>query len=572
MSRDLSLTIRRTKRGGPSEAPEERTERSSDRRNWTVILGVSFLAFCVLLVQALLHAHYSAIDEYDDGVYFGASVELVHGVLAYRNFAFIQPPLITLWMVPFAGASTVVGTAHAMEAARFFVDLVTVANVVLVGALVRRRSTLQVFAATAAMAFSQGTIRSSQTILLEPFLVLACLCALLCLMDGELLTTSSRRLWWCGIFFGVAGATKVWAVFPFIATLIVVRQAGFQAQRKIAAGAATGFMVCCAPFIVGAPLSFFSQIVLTQALRNGGGFSFLSRLADLTGIPGLATFVAKHTVVGVIGLSILVATVIALVLARRSTWGRIRWSPLERLGGWSAAIIGSGLLLSPTYYYHYSGFMAPFVALVVSSLVGRFRIPRRAPSCTRSLLLPNLLALIAIPSAVALMLSGAVDEVITSPVAPHVGDVVSDAIPPSGCVLYANPTLALLDDRFTSDVSGCPEVIDWLGQERVLDDGRSLTPSDAANRHLQVVMARWIESSDAVVLEKNDLGLDSANVSYLAKHFALERNLPRGLRIYVRPLSRRTDDDFSFSSPRSVGAGEVHPLRILREKAAGTRS
>jgi len=196
--------------------PDGRRKWPHGRRNWVVIIGIATLALCVLLLQALLHGHFSAVDEYDDGVYFGASVELVHGVLAYRSFAFIQPPLITVWMFPFAAASTVTGTAVAMEAARFFVGLVTVTNVVVVGALVRRRSTLQVVAATGVMAFSQGTIRSSQTILLEPFLVLACLLAFLCLMDGENLTASSRRIWWCGLFLGVAGATKLWASFHFL--------------------------------------------------------------------------------------------------------------------------------------------------------------------------------------------------------------------------------------------------------------------------------------------------------------------------------------------------------------------
>jgi alpha-1,2-mannosyltransferase len=196
------------------------------RRNWRVIGAIAVAAAGVLALQALLHGHLSAIDEYDDSVYFGASIELLHGVMPYRDFAFIQPPLITVWMLPFAATSSIVGTASAMEMGRIFVDIVTVTNIVLVGALVRRRTTLQVIAATGLMAFSQGTVRSSQTILLEPFLVLACLVALLCLMDGETITTSSRRHWWCGVCFGVAGATKVWAIFPLLAVVIVLSRSG----------------------------------------------------------------------------------------------------------------------------------------------------------------------------------------------------------------------------------------------------------------------------------------------------------------------------------------------------------
>jgi alpha-1,2-mannosyltransferase len=276
----------------------EETDHPLLRRNWTVIAGIACAALVVLALQAFLHQHYSAVDEYDDGVYFGASVELLHGVLPYRDFAFIQPPMITVWMFPFAALSTLTGTAVAMEAGRFFVDLVSVTNVVLMGALVRRRPTFQVVVATAAMAFSQGTIRASQTILLEPFVVLACLVAFLFLMEGEGVTSSSRRLWWCGIFLGIAGATKVWAVFPLLAAVIVLASVGLRAQRKVVAGAAIGFVACSLPFLIGAPISFFKQVVVTQAIRNTEGFTVMTRVADLTEIPGLSSSIERHSNLG----------------------------------------------------------------------------------------------------------------------------------------------------------------------------------------------------------------------------------------------------------------------------------
>jgi len=508
-------------------------EDSRLRRNWIVIAGIAVLALVVLALQAFLHAHFSAVDEYDDGVYFGASVELLHGVLAYRDFAFIQPPLITIWMLPFAALSPLTSTAVAMEAGRFFVDIVTVTNVVLVGALVRRRATWQVIVATAVMAFSQGTIRASQTILLEPFLVLACLIALLFLLEGEVVTTSSRRLWWCGAFFGVAGATKVWAVLPFLAALIVLAPSGLRAQRKVVGGAFIGFVACCAPFLVAAPFSFFRQVVVTQAIRGAGGFTFMARLADLTGIPGLSSSVRRHSDLGAAVLALVVLVVIGAALACWRARRSAPWSALERLALWGALLVCAGLLLSPTYYYHYSAFMAPFAALVVSSVAGRVRAWRNATPAVRSILRPRL-GWVAPSAALALLLGTMILVVVDLPVAPQVSDAVSDAIPGHGCVLYANPTLALLDNRFTSDVSGCPDVIDWLGQERVLDNGTATAASDFANRHLQAVMGRWIDSSDAVVLEAGDQGLDSANVQYLRTHFAQRADIPRGLRIFVR--------------------------------------
>jgi len=520
------------------------TDHALLRRNWAVIAGITCAALAVLALQAFLHQHYSAVDEYDDGVYFGASVELLHGLLPYRDFAFIQPPMITVWMFPFAALSTLTGTAIAMEAGRFFVDLVTLTNVVLVGALVRRRPTFQVVIATAAMAFAQGSIRASQTILLEPFVVLACLIAFLFLMEGEGVTSSSRRLWWCGMFFGIAGATKVWAVFPLVAALIVLAPVGLRAQRKVVAGAGLGFVACSLPFLIGAPISFFKQVVVTQAIRNTGGFTPLARVADLTQIPGLSSSIERHSGLGAPLLALVLFFGFCALLICWTDRHRSAWSALERLSAWGALLAGVGLLISPTYYYHYSGFMAPFVALVLSSVAGRVREPlrmalTRTTLSARSPLLPTLLGWIATATAIALVLGTLITVVVDLPVAPQVSDAVSDAIPGHGCVLYANPTLALLDNRFTSDVSGCPDVIDWLGQERVLDNGLATAPSDSHDTHLQTMMSRWIDSSDAVVLESSDLGLDSANERYLRSHFAQEVDIPRGLRIFVRVSGER---------------------------------
>ena len=108
------------------------------------------------------------------------------------------------------------------------------------------------------------------------------------------------------------------------------------------------------------------------------------------------------------------------------------------------AFVALGLLAAPAYYYHYTGFMAPFVALIVSSLVGRMKKPVSRLISLRSLFFPKLLALPAASAAIALLLAASVVEVASLPAAPQVGDTVSDAIPGHGCILYANPTLALL--------------------------------------------------------------------------------------------------------------------------------
>jgi hypothetical protein len=280
-------------------------------------------------------------------------------------------------------------------------------------------------------------------------------------------------------------------------------------------------------------------VILTQVIRNGGGFSFLQRLADLTGIPGLSSLTGTHEVLGGVLVSALTCVGLGIVVICWRFPPDLPWSPLERLAVWGGAFVAIGLLTSSTYYYHYSGFMAPFVALIASSLVVRVMDLLCQLFSLRSLFLPGMSALFTVPIAIALFLGATVVEILALPVAPHVGDAVADAMPGHGCVLYANPTLALLDDRFTSDVNGCPGVIDWLGQERVLDKGDSAMPSDTDDKKLQSLMGRWIESSDAVVLEKSNLGLDSVNVAYLDSHFDREVDVPRGLRIFVREYRPR---------------------------------
>ena len=218
-----------------------------------------------------------------------------------------------------------------------------------------------------------------------------------------------------------------------------------------------------------------------------------------------------------------------------------------------------GLLLSPTYYYHYSGFMAPFVALVMSACVVRLKAPVCGLFAVRSILLPDMLALFAVPTVIALLLGAIVTEVVHLPAAPHVADAVGDAIPERGCVLFANPTLALLDNRFTSDVSGCPDVIDWLGQERVLDNGRTASPSATNDRGLQAAMAGWIESSDAVVLGNGNVGLDGANVDYLVNISIGNLVCPgRSESTYAIRQERRNGFPLRFSIERMSRTARSH--------------
>jgi hypothetical protein len=167
VSDDLTDASQPTPASPAVEPPRQDAEAAGDARrlalrNGVAIAAVTAMALGIVLLQSLAKGHLTALDEYDDGAYFGASLQLLHGLLPYRDFAFIQPPLETVWMLPSAAVSLFAGTATALETGRLFIDLVATCNVLMVGLLVRRRPTLQVLVSMAAMAAFPGMVRSAR--------------------------------------------------------------------------------------------------------------------------------------------------------------------------------------------------------------------------------------------------------------------------------------------------------------------------------------------------------------------------------------------------------------------------
>lgn len=562
----------------PPASPDDLARRR--RRNLAVIAAVAAAALGVLLLQSLLYGHLSAHDEYDDGVYFASSLQLIHGALPYRDFVFIQPPMISVLLLPFAALSFLTGTAPALETARIFIDLVATANVVMVGLLVRHRPTWQVVVTVGFMAFYPATVGSAQTVLLEPPLVLFCLAGLLCLFDGDRITTSRGRLLACGALIGVGGAIKLWAALVFVAVVCVAWRSGPRARRLLVAGGAAGFLAGTAPFIIGSP-AFFRQVFVTQGIRGGGGYPLVERVADLTGLPGLFSLVVTNRAAGIAGLAMVLVILVALGLAAFTGRGRAAVSPLEAFALLAAALAVAGLLGSPTYFYHYGGFAAPFVALVYGSIA--VRLAARAAGSPAAALPPaepgdaalppaepgnaalppaksgnaplapaqrraarhigvggkrvplRVAAATAVPLALIAAMAGLrVNGIVTAYPPMPVRGAFSSEIAARGCVLSLDPSLAILANRFTGDVPGCPQVIDWLGQERVLDHGLARAPSDTTNAAVQATFLRWVKASDTVIAPTAHRGWGPAVAGYMSANFRLEGPAAAGFLVYVR--------------------------------------
>jgi alpha-1,2-mannosyltransferase len=342
-----------------------------------IVAGMTILSGAILLVQALAHGHLSGLDEYDDGVYFGSAMQLVHGIMPYRDFGFIQPPFIAVVLSPFALASHFVGTARAFEGARLFIVAIATANTALVGLLLRRRPVAEMIVAMGVMAVYPGAVSSAQTVLLEPVMVCLTLLACVAIFDGGDFTASRRRAIVAGLLLGVAASTKIWAFGPALVVSYLLwrcdrrRQFSRRAERFLL-GLAAGFWLICLPFFFGAPQSFLRQVFVTQAVRSGGGYAFEERLVDLSGVAGPTHVVAPTSTLGGAMVGVCLIGLLAFMAYRRA--GR-PLGDLEQVALLCAFGVATFLALSPTYYYHYSGFEAPFLALSAGFVSGRLAEP-----------------------------------------------------------------------------------------------------------------------------------------------------------------------------------------------------
>jgi hypothetical protein len=493
-----------------------------------LIITVAAVLALVLRVYRLTHPGLLVVSQYDDGPYFGSAVRLVHGALPYRDFVLVQPPGITLLMSPAALMSYLTGTGWAMVIARLLTAAAGAAAVVLIGLLVRHRGLLAVAVACGIAAIYPASVAAAHTILLEPWLVLACLAGAVAVFDRDQLTASTRRLAWGGVAFGFAGAVKAWAIVPVIVLLVLCLP---QIRRAVifALGVAAGFLVPVLPFASLAPRRFFTGVISAQLNRGGARTPVLHRVADLIGV----TFRTPTTVL-LAGLVIIAAFVAAAYLV---SWQRTR-QPLPALDRFALAgsVLVIIMLLWPPYYAaHYMAFFMPFLALTLALAVSRLAasgvLAAGRPAARRQL---GWLAAGIITVAV---LAGAVNMARTvTPVMHGNGAAIRSAIPRGACVVTDQASYLLLANRFVSSHPGCPDMVDGLGTDLVLSGGR--TPATGAAR-VPAVRAAWQQAfSHAQYLllsHKNTLRVawTPALRAYLHDNFRLVLT-GRHYRVYAR--------------------------------------
>jgi hypothetical protein len=455
-------------------ADQAQQARTSTWRQPTtlVITGMTLLALAVRLYYFTRPGYLLGVTEYDDGSYFGSAVRLVHGVLPYRDFVFVQPPGITLLMTPVALLSKVTGTDTGLAIARILTMLAGAAGTALAGLLVRHRGTLAALIATGIVAVYADSVASSHTLLVEPWVVLFCLIGAVAVFDGDSFTASRRRLAAGGLAFGFAGLIEAWAIVPVLILLLLMIR---NVRRTLIwlAGVAVGFLLPVAPFAALAPGKFFHGVITAQIGGREGAIRVplyfrIRHMAGFANYPDL-----KHALVLAVAAAlagfIVIATLLASGLARKLP-PLLDWFAY----GTTAAIVAMFLWPSQ-FHYHFSGFLAPFLglslALPAARLVAVLRDKTaRAPAAGRAI------AALAGTAAAAVLAAGTVSQVSFQhtllPLAPIDAMAIGKSIiPPGACVLADNVAYTITANRFVNSKPGCPTVDDGTGANFALSHG-----------------------------------------------------------------------------------------------------
>jgi len=512
-------------------------------------IALTTLVALVLRGYLLLRPGLLTVTQYDDGPYFGSAVRLVHGVLPYRDYAFVQPPGITVLMSPVALLTYLTGTAWGLGLARILTVLAGAAAVTLAGLLVRHHGTLAVLLAGGVLALYAPAAGASRTVLLEPWLVLFCLIGAVTVFDGDRVTASTRRLVWGGVLFGFAGAIKAWAIVPVLVVAgLCVRN--LRRTAMFVAGVAAGFLVTTLPFAAASPRLFYDDVLVAQLARIGERAPVWHRLQSMIGIPGAGEWTNSTL------LTACIALVAFVILAQVAAWlvTRQPMPPLDWFATLSAAVIVAIFLWPPYFASHYSAFLAPFLAIALGLPVSRLvagvqpeararrqagpeagAAPESPPGRTRKWLALSGLILIG-----AAIIAGAVAQAPTGQLSStrrNSPAAVARLVPPGACVATDQASFLLLANRFTSNVPGCSQMVDGLGTDLALSGGRR--PGTGAGR-IPAVRAAWhhafSEASYVLLSGKNRLRIPWT--PRLAHYFS--QNFARVLRAYGFTLYKRT--------------------------------
>lgn len=451
-----------------------------ERRTGQALAAVAGLGF---LLRAWPFLHFGAWRvpvDYDDGVYFSAAALLTQGLLPYRDFVFVHPPGLLLFLAPLASLAEKLDPAQVFSAARWLLAAVGGLNVYLAGRVGHRAAgPLAGLAAAVFYAAYPEAIIQERGPYLEPVLNLCCLGA-----AAVWLSPRTERSWrWAfgaGALLGLAFSVKVWALLWGAASLASLpRGRALKSLSALAGGAALAAAVVLSPFLLAAPVAMVEQTVLFHAWRPPDGL------------------VGTWARLEAIGRQHVVITALALFGMGMGFWRhRLHGSAGGRHLRFFTAVfwlVAGAFLAARAYWSEYNSHLAPaetaLAGLGAAELLGLIApLHRRAPILAGLMLLASPLHSLRH----CLRQARNRDDAMIA-----LGAAVRRLVPKEACLLAFEPIWGLTGGRLPSQRPGVPPLVDSYGTmllASMKEDGRRFPHAtealhtEAAQRRIREIL------------------------------------------------------------------------------------
>jgi alpha-1,2-mannosyltransferase len=480
----------------------ERVPRAWLRARWALAIAFVFaLAFFLrFALVAVSRGGIAGAYSYDPSVYYAAADALIHGRLPYRDFVLLHPPGLMLALTPFAALGEITSDHAGFVVGNLAFELLGGANAVLVMLTARRMGLARgaAFAGGLFYAVWYGAVVAEVAARLEPLGSFAFLCGVLAL-EGQ--RSAPRRRWLAsaGFAFAAAASVKIWWSVP--AAIAVVWQLRHDSSRRCAvpmiAGLLAAFALIDLPFFALAPREMWHMVVADQLGRHPYGFHTVTRLDQLTSLSAAYPRLGRITNL----------TALAAIVTVGTAFGAAAWRcrPI-RLLVVIAAVQVVVLLVAPSYFNFYDGYLAPALSLVVAGAAA-FR-PGRAWSARSIGPAVTSLSVLAAATATALALLARPVQITQ----PFPGSTLASRFGEVRCTMSDTPMALIELDVLSRDLTDqCPNWVDVTGRTYGVDAApRSHFEDRWHNRRWQRDLRRYLLSGNAVILLRYATGVDAA--------------------------------------------------------------
>lgn len=426
---------------------------------------------------------------YDDGVYLGAAVRLLHGQLPYLDQDLLHPPGVVWLGLPFAALGELAGGSAALAAARVLTVLVAGVNVLLAGAAVRSAGRLAVFVTAGLLALTPASYAATQTFLLEPYAACCGLAALAVLGTRAGDVAPRGRVLLAGGLLGLAVAFKLFGVLVVLGVVLGLLPRWRQ-MLHCCLGVVAGFALPTLPLAVLDPSRFVHDVVVAQLGRadRGRGPGLHDRLSVVLGLDTVAAPSDR-------GAWVLAALVAVTLAGLTVQVVRRRLSRMHVVVVVVGAAVFTGMAQQPQFFDHYAYVVAAFVVLPVG-----WGAAALVDAAGLRWLSAAVAVAVAVVAAACLLVPGAVTRSADyTRASADPAALIRHYVPSGSCVVTDVPTMLLVADRLDGPRS-CDVPLDPFGTWFTEDD---LSPPGSPPPYEEGFVEDWLgwfQTADYAVL------------------------------------------------------------------------